>query len=85
MTTVRPLLAFSMAFAHWKLIAARVFSIVSVAVFFGPVIIIVFSTATRAPRGDEWVGFLVMAALSLLANWCIASLVRRQLEQAPNS
>ena len=37
-------------------------------------------------RWGEFIGFLGMATLSLLANWYIASLVRRQLEQAtPNS
>ena len=74
-------LGFSMAFAHWRLSAARVFAIVSVVVFFGPV---VFVVATLS-RWGELIGFLVMAALSLFANWRMASLVRRQLENTPNS
>ena len=69
-------LGFSMAFAHWRLSAARVFAIVSVVVFFGPV---VFVVATLS-RWGELIGFLVMAALSLFASWRAASLVRRQLE-----
>jgi hypothetical protein len=70
-----------MVFAHWTLSAARVFAIVSFVVFFGPVVL-VFAALSR---WGELMGFLVMAALSLLTNWHAASLVRRQLEQTPNS
>ena len=76
-------LGFSMAFAHWRLPAARVFAIVSVVVFFVPVMLLV--ATPRIPRWSELIGFLAMAAFSLFANWCSASLVRRQLEPTPNS
>jgi len=74
-------LGLSMVFARWKLSAARVFAIVFVVVFFGPVIL--FFTTLRNLRGDELIGFLVIAALSLFANCCTASLVRRKLDRTP--
>ena len=74
-------LGFSLGFARWNLLAARVFAIVSVVVFFGPIVFVVAIVS----RWGELIGFLVMAALSLLASWHTASLVRRQLEKAPNS
>jgi hypothetical protein len=73
------LLGFSVAFAHWRLSAARVFAIASVVAFFGPLILLL--AITTRPR-TELLGFLVMAALSLLANWIIASLARQQLDKA---
>lgn len=76
------LLGFSVAFAHWRLSAARVFAIASVVAFFGPLIFLL--AATTRPR-TELLGFLVMAAVSLLANWGGASLVRRQVDKTPHS
>jgi hypothetical protein len=74
------LLGFSVAFAHWRLSAARAFAVASVVAFFGPLILLL--AATTRPR-MELLGFLVMAALSLFANWGIASLVQQQLGKAP--
>jgi hypothetical protein len=73
-------LALSMALAHWNFFAARVFGVVSVVVFFGPILELLFSL--RNPRWGELIGFTLMAVLSLFANWWSASLVRRQLRQA---
>jgi hypothetical protein len=74
-------LGVSVAFSYWRLLAARVFAIVSVVACFGPLL---FMLATIRYWGTL-IGFLAIAALSLLANWYTASLVRRQLEQAPDS
>jgi hypothetical protein len=76
------LLGFSVAFAHWRLSAARVFAMASVVAFFGPLILLL--AATTRPR-TELLGFFLMAAVSLLANWGIASLVRQQLDKVPHS
>jgi hypothetical protein len=72
------LFGFSIAFAYWTLSAARVFAVVSAVVFFGPIVL----GSAGSPRASEFFGFLVMAALSLFANWRIASVVRLQLEEA---
>jgi hypothetical protein len=77
------LFALSIAFAYWKLSAARVFAVVSVVVFFWPIVAAV-AGYDSSPR-SELIGFLLMAALSLLANWRIASLVRQQLAQTNSS
>jgi hypothetical protein len=79
-----PVVAFlglSVAFAYWKLLAARVFAIASVVACFGPLL---FMLATIRYWGTL-IGFLAIAALSILANWYTASLVRRRIEQAPDS
>jgi len=76
------LLGFSVAFAYWRLSAARVFATASVVAFFGPLVFLL--SITTRPR-TELLGFLVIAAVSLLANLGIASLVRQQLDKVPHS
>ena len=65
------LLGVSVAFAYWKLSAARVFAAGSAVVFFGPVIFLF--AAAGAPRRNELLVLLLIAASSLLANWYVAS------------
>jgi len=76
------LLGVSVAFAYWRLSAARIFAIVSGVVFFGPIISLYVAAGGSTPEG-ELNGFFVLGALSILANWHIASFVRWQLRKAP--
>lgn len=70
------LLGFSMVFAHWERSAVRVFSVVSVVVFFGPALSLV-----SYQTWGELMALVATAAASILANWHIPRLVRRWLEQ----